>query len=255
MPQLNYVKEGQGPMVVLSHALGCDLSMWDGVAQAMARRYTVLRYDHRGHGQSRQVGGPYTMEVFADDAAALIEAHSNSPVTFIGLVMGGMTGQQLAVRYPHLVRSIVMANTASYFDAGIRARLTQRIALARQHGMNAVADEAMNRWFSPAFLQTEQGAAQAASLRARLAAMDTQTYAASCQAMMDVDFNSTNALIACPTLVVAGTQDDAISIATAEALCRSISGAELRTLPTGRMSAVERPFEFANLVHDFLRTT
>ena len=47
MPQLNYVKEGQGPMVVLSHALGCDLSMWDGVAQAMARRYTVLRYDQK----------------------------------------------------------------------------------------------------------------------------------------------------------------------------------------------------------------
>ncbi len=255
MPQLNFVKQGQGPLVVLSHALGCDLTMWDGVAAILARRYTVLRYDHRGHGGSAAVGGPYTMEVFADDAAGLIEAHSNSPVTFVGLVMGGMTGQQLAVRYPHLVRSIVMANSATYFDDNIRTRLTQRVQLALAQGMEAVADEAMHRWFSPAFMADPQGAARVATLRAQLAAMDPKVYAASCEAMMEVDFGSTNSLIACPTLVISGTQDDAISVNTAEVLCRSISGAELHTLPTGRMSAVEQPAAFANLVHDFLRTT
>jgi len=122
-------------------------------------------------------------------------------------------------------------------------------------GMDAVADEAMHRWFSPAFLADPQGAARAAALRAQLAAMDPRVYAASCEAMMEVDFGSTNALIACPTLVISGTQDDAISANTAEILCRSISGAELRTLPTGRMSAVEQPAAFANLVHEFLRTT
>jgi 3-oxoadipate enol-lactonase len=255
MAQLNFVKQGQGPLVVLSHALGCDLTMWDGVAGLLARRYTVLRYDHRGHGGSAGVGGPYTMEVFADDAAALIEAHSNSPVTFIGLVMGGMTGQQLAVRYPHLVRGIVMANSATYFDDGIRARLMQRVQLALAQGMEAVADEAMRRWFSPAFMADPQGAARVAALRAQLATMDPKVYAAGCEAMMEVDFGSTNSLIACPTLVISGTQDDAISAGTAEILCRSISGAELRTLPTGRMSAVEQPAAFANLVHEFLRTT
>ena len=254
MPQLNYIKEGQGPLVVLSHALGCDLSMWDGVASVLTRRYTVLRYDHRGHGGSAGVGGPYTMEVFADDAAALIEAHSDSPVTFIGLVMGGMTGQQLAVRYPHLVRSIVMANTASYFDDSIRTRLTQRVRLALAEGMDAVADEAMHRWFTPAFLASPDGAARASALRQSLVAMDPQVYAASCEAMMEVDYGTSNPLIACPTLVIAGAHDDAISVRTAESLCRSISGAELRTLATGRMSAVEQPQEFANLVHDFLRS-
>ncbi|MGH8858888.1 MAG: alpha/beta fold hydrolase, partial [Polaromonas sp.] len=69
---LHWVKEGQGPLVVLSHALGCDLSMWDGVAALLASRYTVLRYDHRGHGQSDAPPGPYTLAVLADDAAQLI---------------------------------------------------------------------------------------------------------------------------------------------------------------------------------------
>ena len=51
MPQLNTLLEGQGPMVVLSHALGCDLHMWDGLAELLKHEYTVLRYDHRNHGQ------------------------------------------------------------------------------------------------------------------------------------------------------------------------------------------------------------
>lgn len=254
MPQLKVVKEGEGPMLVLSHALGCDLTMWDDVARILSRRYTVLRYDHRGHGGSAPSGGPYSMELFADDAAALIEQHSDAPVTFIGLVMGGMTGQQLAVRYPHLVSSIVMANAASYFDDSIRERLRARVGLALEQGMEAVADEAMHRWFSPDFLAQPQGATRAARLRARLAAMDPKVYAACCEAMMDVDYGSSNPLIACPTLVVAGTHDDAISLQTAEALCRSISGAELHTMDTGRMSAVEQPAEFATLVHEFLKS-
>ncbi|MGE0498098.1 MAG: alpha/beta fold hydrolase [Ramlibacter sp.] len=253
MPQLNFVKQGKGPTIVLSHALGCDLTMWDDVASLLQKRYTVLRYDHRGHGRSEQLRGPYSMEVFADDAAALIEEHSEGPVTFVGLVMGGMTGQQLAVRYPHLVSCIVMANSASYFDDSIRARLTARAQVALEQGMEAVADEAMTRWFSPAFMATPDGAAKAARLRAALVATHPSVYVASCEAMLEVDFGSSNPLIGCPTLVVAGTQDDSISVQTAEALCRSISGADLRTLDTGRMSAVERPVEFATLVHEFLK--
>lgn len=254
MGQLNFVIEGQGPMVVLSHALGCSLGMWDDVARYLSKRYTVLRYDHRGHGGSASLPGPYSMEIFADDAAGLIEQHSHAPVTFVGLVMGGMTGQQLAVRYPHLVRSIVMANAASYFDDAIRTRLMARIRQAQEQGMAAVADEAMHRWFTPAFLASPDGAARASALRRSLVAMDPQVYAASCEAMMEVDYGTSNPLIACPTLVIAGAHDDAISVRTAESLCRSISGAELRTLATGRMSAVEQPQEFANLVHDFLRS-
>ncbi|MDO8718507.1 MAG: alpha/beta hydrolase, partial [Burkholderiaceae bacterium] len=57
MPQLHFVQQGQGPLVVLSHALGCDLTMWDGVAAALQDRYTVLRYDQRGHGRSAASDG------------------------------------------------------------------------------------------------------------------------------------------------------------------------------------------------------
>lgn len=254
MPQLNFVKEGNGPTVVLSHALGCDLTMWDGVAQLLARRYTVLRYDHRGHGKSERVPGPYTIDAFADDAAALIEEHADGAVTFVGLVMGGMVGQQLAVRHPHLVSSIVMANSAVYFDNHIRAKLVARARTALDHGMEAVADEAMQRWFTPGFRADPQGAARIAALRATLVAMPAEVYVASCEALINVDFGGSNPLIACPTLVIGGTHDDSISVDTVETLWHSISGAQMQTLDTGRMSAVEKPAEFAAMVRAFLKS-
>ena len=116
MPQLNFVKEGQGPTVVLSHALGCDLHMWDGVAEQLARAHTVIRYDHRNHGGSEVVPGALRVETLAQDAAELIQREAGAePVHFVGLSMGGMTAQALAVRHPELLRSVVIANSSAHY--------------------------------------------------------------------------------------------------------------------------------------------
>ena len=72
MPQLHSIIEGQGPVIVLSHALGCDLHMWDEVAALLKDRYTVVRYDQRGHGQSPASAAEFSMQDLAQDAAELI---------------------------------------------------------------------------------------------------------------------------------------------------------------------------------------
>jgi 3-oxoadipate enol-lactonase len=126
-PHLHVVREGRGPVVVLSHALGCELGMWDGVAAALKDRYTVLRHDHRGHGRSEAVPGPYGIEMLADDVAGLIGTHGTGPVHFVGLSMGGMTAQALAAKYPQLVKSITVANAAMYYDEAARAMWAARV--------------------------------------------------------------------------------------------------------------------------------
>lgn len=256
MTDLHVVKQGAGPMVVLSHALGCDLTMWDEVADFLQSRYTVLRYDPCGHGLSLpQAGHTYTVEAYADEAAELIAQHSEGPVTFVGLVMGGMVGQQLAVRHPQWVRRLVMANAAAFFAESVRADLGARMEQVRAHGLESTADAAIRQWFSPAFLVQPEGMKKMAALRAMLQKANPEVYVAACQSLVDADFASSNAHIACPTLVVAGTHDQNISLQSAEVLCRSISGARLQTLDTGRMSAVECPEEFAKLVHEFIQTS
>jgi 3-oxoadipate enol-lactonase len=248
--RLHFVQQGQGPTVVLSHALGCDITMWDEVAELLSAHYSVLRYDHRGHGRSEAPVPPYSMQMLADDAAALIAEQCQDPVHFVGLSMGGMTAQALAARHPHLVRSIVVANSAQHFDEAAKAMWDTRIHTVLQSGVAAIADGAMQRWFSAKFRAANP--ARVNALRARLERCDAKSYAASCEAVRSIDFRNSNAALRCPALVIAGALDEATPLAMSEAMAAAIPGAQLKTLQAAHISAVEQPAAFAQLVHQFL---
>ena len=254
MPQLNFVQQGQGPVVVLSHALGCDLTMWDGVAAALQDRYTVLRYDHRGHGRSPATDGAYSMDDLADDAAAFIRAHAGGqPVHFVGLSMGGMTAQALGARHPELVRSITIANSASHYDDTARTMWQARIDTVLATGVAPLARGAMQRWFTPEFRadQPQGSAAKVAALRAVLEATAPVPYAAACDAVAKIELDAGNARITCPTLVIAGSRDEATPPAMSQAIAERIPGAQLVSLDAAHLSAVEQPEAFAALLTTF----
>jgi 3-oxoadipate enol-lactonase len=252
MPHLNFRKEGRGPTVVLSHALGCDLTMWDEVAAQLAKGFTVLRFDHRGHGASEKATAPLSIEDLADDAAALIERETSGEVHFVGLSMGGMVAQQIAVRHPELVNSIVVANSSSRYDDTARAMWRSRVETSRNLGMGAIADAVMPRWFTRAWRDNAAHSERLLQLRRVVESTDPKSYAACCEAISRIDFFATNPLIACPTLVIAGSQDESTPIEMSRAICNAISGAELTTLTAAHMSAVECPAEFAGLVAGFI---
>lgn len=254
MPALHFVQQGQGPVVVLSHALGCDLQMWDGVAAALQDRYTVLRYDHRGHGQSPATGGAFTMDDLADDAAELIRQHAAGPVHFVGLSMGGMTAQALAARHPGLVRSITIANSACHYDDAAKTGWAARVSTVRAQGLESIADGALQRWFTPEFrADAHGGSARVAALRAVLVGTAPAPYAAACEAVAGIDLEAGNGRITCPALVIAGTRDEATPPAMSEAIARSIAGAKLASLDAAHLSAVEQPQAFADTVARFLQ--
>ncbi len=253
MTQLHTIQQGQGPLVVLSHALGCDLSMWDGVAAALQDRYTVLRYDQRGHGKTPATAGAYGMDDLADDAAELIRAQGAGPVHFVGLSMGGMTAQALAARHPGLVRSIVVANSAASYDEAARAMWQARIDTVLANGVPPIADGALQRWFTPEFRAdlANGGAARVARLRAVLEATPAEPYAAACAAVAGIALDEGNARIACPTLVIAGSRDEATPPAMSQAIADRIPGARLASLDAAHQCAVEQPEAFARLLTEF----
>jgi 3-oxoadipate enol-lactonase len=247
MIRLHAIREGQGPLVVLSHALGCDLRMWDGVAALLATTHTVLRYDHRNHGRSDIVAGPLSMETLAQDAAQLIEREAGgAPVHFVGLSMGGMTAQALAVARPDLLASVVIANSSAHYPD--QAPWLARVATVRAQGVAAIAPGAVARWLTPEFAATPPGAVLAAQLHDTLVATDAEGYIAACQGVAAIDFRESNRRIARPTLVIAGTRDEATPPAMSEAMVAAIPGARLATLEAAHLSAVERPAEFAQLL-------
>jgi 3-oxoadipate enol-lactonase len=253
MAPLHFVKQGSGPSVVLSHALGCELGMWDEVATALQDRFTVLRYDHRGHGRSAVTPGPFSIDDLADDAAALIEQTAGGPVHFAGLSMGGMVAQSLAARHPQRVRSIVIANSASYYDEAAQTQWNARVQGVLANGVASIAEGALQRWFTPEFRAdaVHGGAARVQSMRARLEQCDPLAYAASCQAVARIDFRQSNPRITCPTLVIAGDRDEATPPALTDEISREIAGAQFRSLPTAHLSAVEQPARFAALLAGF----
>lgn len=252
MPKLHFTREGRGPTIVLAHALGCDLSMWDETARELARGFTVLRYDHRGHGRSEVVPGPFDIEQLADDAAELIRRETDGEVHFVGLSMGGMVAQQLAVRHPELVTSVVIANSSSRYDDTGRGMWRARIETALHVGMDAIAEAVLPRWFTPAWSNQAAHEPRMAHLRRVVERTNPRAYAACCEAIARIDFFASNPLIACPTLVIAGMHDESTPVSMSHAICNAISGAELATLPTAHLSAVERPEEFAGLVAGFI---
>lgn len=237
--------------VVLSHALGCDQSMWDTLANTLAEDCRVIVYDHRGHGRSDCPEGPYTVAGLADDAAALISELGTGPVVFLGLSMGGMVAQELALRHPSLVRALVIANSCAGYDEAGRAAWVARVELVRSQGMGAVAEMAMPRWFGEDFRLSNTATVD--RWRRRVASCHPGGYIGTCQALEQLDTLARLPNIAVPTLVIAGEIDPGTPVAMSETLVRGIPGAGLAVLAgASHLSVLERPAAFAARVLDFL---
>jgi 3-oxoadipate enol-lactonase len=237
--------------VVLSHALGCDLDMWDELANTLAADCRVICYDHRGHGGSDAPAGPYAMAQLADDAARLLRELDSGPVVWIGLSMGGMVGQELALRHPSLVAALVIANSTSGYPEAARAVWQERIATVQAQGIEAIADAVMGRYFHDGF--RAEHAATVARFRRRLVSTSPDGYMACCAAVGGVDTGARLAQIGVPTLVIAGELDAGTPLPMSEAIAGQVPNARLEVIPgASHLSAVEQPACFARAVHEFM---
>ncbi len=256
LPQLRVALQGPidadaaGVPVVLSHALGMRLEMWDGLAATLAQHHPVLRYDHRGQGGSAAVRTPYAIDALVDDAARLITEWGRGPVVFVGLSMGGLVAQGLAIRRPDLVRGVLLGNTAAVYPQAGRDGLVQRAEAVRAGGLAAVADATLERFLSAGFRAQRPEAA--AMVRRDLLRADAEGYALAALAISQVDWSADLGRINCPVQVVAGAQDVGSTVAMAQQIADAVPGAQLSVLDAAHLSAVEQPAGFAEALHALL---
>lgn len=258
-PALHYTirepRSGRAPRhtIVMSHSLGCDSSMWDLIANGLAAECRVICYDHRGHGDSDVPSGPYSMAELAEDAEGLLSELDAGSVVWIGLSMGGMAGQELALRHPRRVKALVIANASSGFDAAGRAAWAQRIEKVATDGVESIADMAMQRWFSEAFRTDE--AAAVARWRRRVVSTPRAGYLGSCHAVMNHDTVARLAGIDVPTLVVTGALDEATPVSMSEEIAALVPDASLVVIDAAsHLSVLEQPEAFRTAVSQFLAT-
>lgn len=242
---------GAGAPIALSHALGLDRHMWDAYADRVAAAHPVLRYDHRGHGESAAPPGPYALDDLVDDAARLVREWGCGPVVWIGLSMGGMVGQGLAIRHPELVRGLVIANSGARYPDAAQAMWAERIAKVEHGGLAAIAEMVIERYFSVAF-RTSQAEAVGA-FRRKVLQTDPSGYVACCHAIAAVDWLDRLGDVQCPTLVIAGAEDVGAPVAMSEAMAARIPGAELVVIEkASHLSVVEQPEAFSAAVQRLL---
>lgn len=257
-PALHYIvhepRNLSGPRhtLVLSHALGCDLTMWNRLVPVLAEECRIVTYDHRGHGRSEVPDGIYTLEELADDAAHLIQETEAGPVVWVGISMGGMVGQELALRHPGLLRGLVIANSTSQYPEAAQTAWQQRIVTLEQQGIPGVAEATLQRFFSPSF--HEKDLATVDAFRRRLLSTELPGYLGCCHAVRAIDTTARLEQINMPVQIIASEGDQGTPVEMARIMAEHLPQARLTILPdAAHLSAVEQPEAFAEIVRAYLR--
>ena len=248
---INYKIEGSGPWVTLSHSLCCDLTMWDELAVALAPTFTVLRYDTRGHGGTSAPEGAYSFEQLTADVVGLLDALDIESTHFVGLSMGGMIGQYLALSAPQRVNKLVIASSSSRIPPEAGPLWDERLRMAREQGCAALVEGTLARWFTTEFRVARPDLTQ--RIGSLIASTPVAGYAGCAAAIRHLDITAQLGAIRAPTLVIVGAQDPGTPPAMSETITAAIPGARLEVIsPASHLSCIEQAQTFNRLVTNFL---
>ena len=239
-----------GPAIVFANSLGSTLAIWDAVISHLPASLRVIRYDLRGHGHSDVPDGPYSMGQLVSDAEAVCDAFEVREALFVGLSVGGMIAQGLAVKRPDLIRALVLSNTAA--KIGNPKLWEDRMTAIRNHGMTGIADEVMKRWFGRDF----HGTPAMAPWQAMFEAADPTGYCGVCAAIAGTDFYTPTSGLRIPTLGIAGTEDKSTPPDLVRETVDLIPGSQFALIRrAGHIPCVEKPTDYAALLTAFLQDT
>lgn len=238
------------PALVFMNSLGSDFRIWQDVAPAFLDRYRVVLYDKRGHGLSDAPPAPYSIDDHVNDLLALLDLLAIEKAVFIGLSVGGMIGQRIAVRAPHRVQALVLCCTAA--KIGTPETWAERIVAVENGGIDAIADGVMERWFTRSFRQKHSD--DCAGWRNMLVRTTASGYTGTCAAIRDADLTADAARIGAPTLCIAGDQDGSTPPDLVRGTAGLIPGARFELIePAGHIPCVEQPAASIGLIKQHLQ--
>jgi 3-oxoadipate enol-lactonase len=231
--------EGGGKQrAVLIHSIGMDRNFWQPVAERL--HASVLVYDCRGHGASDKPAGEYSVELFADDLADLLDHVGWSSAVVGGASMGGCVALAFAKMYPSRVAGLGLIDTTAWYGAEARKQWAERAEKGQRDGLASLVEFQTTRWFGDKF-RAENPKIVDACVQTFLA-NDVPAYASSCRMLGAADLRAALPQLKMPTAIIVGEEDYATPLAMAQALHRGIEGSTLTVLPGARhLTPLEQP--------------
>ena len=233
-----FARDGTAPRIALIHSLGMDRLFWTPVTERLAKDASVLVYDCRGHGQSAKPKGPYTVELFADDLADLLDHVGWHSAIVAGASMGGSISLAFAAAYPLRTLALGLIDTTAWYSAP--DAWEERARRALHEGLASMIEFQTKRWFTDAFRAANPEVTRRAT--DTFLANDPEAYAETCRMLGACDLTAALPRLKMPTVIVVGEEDYATPFAMAETMHRDITGSTLVVLPQARhLTAIEAP--------------
>jgi len=240
----HHIVTGDGPPLVLANSLGSNLHMWDGQAEELARHFTLVRFDARGHGESGVPPGPYAIDDFGRDVLDLLDDLDIVRANVAGISLGGMTAMWLAIHAPERVDRIIPTCTSA--KLGPPQNWIDRANAVREGGVEAIAPAVAKNWVTDASMRPQ--------LERMIASTPKDGYIAACAAIEHMDLLPSLPTITAPTLVISARQDPSTPPEHGQAIADRIPHARFEILDgAAHLANLERGDEIVRLYLEHLR--
>lgn len=236
-------------VLMFSNSLGTSMEMWAPQFDALSAEFTILRYDNRGHGRSDPDGRSMSIHDLAADAVAILDETQLSKVHFIGLSLGGLVGQCLALSNPERLLSLTLCATSAHFSPA--DMWEQRALKVLGEGIGPFVDASRERWFTPEFRRDSPDLVE--ETIAQLRHVDPASYAACCRVLRDADFRSRIGATRLPLQLIAGECDASTPPSALAVLHELVHGSSMTTVKqAAHILNVEQPQAVTDLIRAFV---
>ncbi len=244
------VEDPSAPTVVFANSLGTNLHLWDAVLPLLPDGLRIVRMDKRGHGRSSVPDAPYSMGMLVSDAEAVCDALNVRDAMFVGLSIGGMIAQGLAVKRLDIIRSLVLSNTAARI--GTPKLWQDRIDTVRAKGLETLVDGIMQKWFTRPFCASPL----VTPWKEMVCSTPAEGYCGCCAAVSGTDFYTPTSGLRLPTLGIAGSEDGSTPVDLVRETVDVIPGSKFHIIrKSGHLPCVEQPEEYTALLTQFMKDT
>jgi len=249
-----YNDRGKGDAVLFVHGFPLNKSMWKAQLASLCRHYRCIAPDLRGHGNSQDIPGAYTVDLLADDLKGLLSHLGLRRVTLVGFSMGGYVAFAFYRKYPDSVKSLVLADTRPQPDSPETKQGREATAqTVLWEGTAGTAKALTPRMLAPA---SQQNPALVQSVQDMMTSTSVNGWVGDLRGLAArPDSMDTLAKITCPTLILVGDQDGVTPPPESHLMAERIKGAKLETIPqAGHLSPLEQPRVFNRALRQFLES-